>query len=127
MSRQMDNSGKTREEQRSIGHLVLSTNNALRVGKSTGIATIHASADLMEWVSLEGGSVFRDYTAEQRRRMASEGRALPDGSFPIGTCEDAENAIHAQGRAKDKGEVVAHIRKRVRALGCSGDIFDPYK
>lgn len=71
----------------------------------------------------------KDYSAEERRRMAKSGQALPDGSFPIANCSDAENAIRAQGRADPsrRGTVKAHIRKRVRALGCSGDIFDDYK
>jgi hypothetical protein len=67
------------------------------------------------------------YTPEQRRRMAKTGEALPDGSFPIANCADAERAIRAQGRAKDQDRAVAHIRKRVRTLNCSGDIFEDYK
>lgn len=61
--------------------------------------------------------------------MAKNGQALPDGSFPIANCTDASNAIRAQGRtpASNRGRVRGHIRKRVRALGCSGDIFDDYK
>ena len=68
-------------------------------------------------------------SAEDRRRMAKSGVALPDGSFPIPDCDYAERAIRAQGRANpgDRAKVVAHIRKRVKALGCSGDIFDRYK
>lgn len=77
-------------------------------------------------VEAEFGDGFA-YTAEQRRRMAKNGQALPDGSFPIANCADADRAIRAQGRAKDQERAVAHIRKRVRALGCSGDIFDDYK
>lgn len=68
-----------------------------------------------------------DYNADQRRKMAKSGEALPDGSFPIANCSDAEKAIHAQGRAQDQGKAVAHIKKRVSSLGCSGDIFDNYK
>lgn len=68
------------------------------------------------------------YNAEQRRRMAKSGTAMKNGSFPIANCVDAENAIHAQGRAKGSQDaVVAHIRKRVASLGCSGTIFDKYK
>lgn len=67
------------------------------------------------------------YTAEERKKMAKSGEAMPDGSFPIANCADAENAIHAQGRAKDQNAAVAHIKKRVRALGCSGKIFDEYR
>lgn len=66
------------------------------------------------------------YNAEQRRKMAKSGEALPDGSFPIANCSDAEAAIHAQGRASDQGKAVAHIKKRVRALSCSGTIFENY-
>ena len=71
---------------------------------------------------------FKSYTAEQRRAMAKAGTAMPDGSFPIADCADAENAIRSQGRGgASQGRIVAHIKKRVGALGCSGDIFDPYK
>jgi len=67
------------------------------------------------------------YSEEDRKRMAKSGQAMPDGSFPIANCADAENAIHAQGRAKDQAAAVAHIKKRVRSLRCNGKIFDDYK
>ena len=66
-------------------------------------------------------------TAEERRKAADKGEALPDGSFPIRNCAEAEKAIHAQGRASDQDKVVRHIKKRVKALGCTGDIFEPYR
>lgn len=79
-----------------------------------------------------GGSrweAFKDYPAAERKKMAKDGRALPDGSFPIADCSDAEDAIRSQGRAapNKRAQVRAHIRKRVKALGCEGDIFEPYK
>lgn len=117
----------SREQQRVIGVLKLSTANSLDAGESTLIDTIHAAADTIEWLLIEGGDQFKDYSPKERRRMAQEGRAMPDGSYPIATCDDAEKAIRAQGRAKDQKKVVVHIRKRVRALRCSGDIFNPYK
>lgn len=117
----------TREEQRLIGRLKLSTDNSRNQGESTLIDTIHCTADQIEWLVIEGGDVFRDYTAKERRRMGTEGRAMPDGSFPIGDCSDAEKAIHAQGRAKDQAAVVSFIKKRVRALRCSGQIFEKYQ
>lgn len=61
-------------------------------------------------------SAFRDYDAEERRRMAEDGRALPDGSFPIADTEDLMNAIRAIGRAKDPEAAKAHIKKRAKAL-----------
>lgn len=72
---------------------------------------------------------FKDYPAAERRRMAKDGRALSDGSFPIKDCADAEDAIRSQGRAdpSKRNRVRAHIRRRVRSLGCSGSIFEPYK
>lgn len=76
--------------------------------------------------SLTDGS-FRTYTAEQRRKMADNGQALPDGSFPIADCADASNAIRSVGRASNRSAAEAHIRKRVKTLGCSGGIFDNWK
>jgi hypothetical protein len=66
-------------------------------------------------------------TAEQRRRWAKSGVALPDGSFPITKCSgegtSAENARRAIGRASEekRGRVRSHIAKRERALGCSNE------
>lgn len=56
------------------------------------------------------------YGGEQRERMAEEGNALPDGSFPIANVEDLKNAIQAFGRAKDKDAAKRHIMKRAREL-----------
>lgn len=86
-----------------------------------------------DWSALEGADAFQGITAEQRRRAAASGAALPDGSFPIEKCTgegaSAANAIRAQGRAPEgkRGRVRSHIRRRVRSLGCTGDIFDEYK
>jgi hypothetical protein len=60
---------------------------------------------------------FRDYTTDQRKKMADKGWALPDGSFPIADLADLKNAIHAIGRAGDPAAAKAHIKKRARALG----------
>lgn len=59
----------------------------------------------------------RDYSADERSRLAEQGKALPDGSFPIVDREDLENAIQAFGRAGDPAAAKAHIKKRARALG----------
>lgn len=59
----------------------------------------------------------RDYSTEERQRMAKNGEALPDGSYPIADREDLENAIQAIGRASDPAAAKAHIKKRARALG----------
>lgn len=119
----------TRGEQRQLGALRLATDRARKSNSSTLSETIHASADMLEWLTIEGGDVFRDYSAKVRRRMASEGSALPDGSFPIANCGDAADAIHSIGRAapSKRSAAEAHIRKRVRALHCTGSIFENWK
>jgi len=71
----------------------------------------------------EGNGVeFKDYSREQRDKMAKNGEALPDGSFPIHDCADLKNAISAFGRAGDKPKAKAHIKKRARALECDIDL-----
>jgi len=58
----------------------------------------------------------KDYSDKERKEMADKKEALPDGSFPIKTKKDLENAIEAFGRAKDKAEAKAHIIARAKAL-----------
>lgn len=64
----------------------------------------------------------RAFTDEQRDRMAKEGTALPDGSYPISNKDDLANAIQAFGRAKDKSAAKRHIMKRAKALGAESMI-----
>jgi len=59
----------------------------------------------------------REYSSDERDRLAEQGKALPDGSFPIVDREDLENAIQAIGRAGDPEAAKRHIKKRARALG----------
>jgi hypothetical protein len=57
-------------------------------------------------------------TRQERQRLAEEGKALKDGSFPIRNVSDLKKAVHAYGRAKPghKGLVQKHIVKRAKAL-----------
>lgn len=59
----------------------------------------------------------RDFTAEERKKLAEEGKAMPDGSFPIKNKEDLKNAIRLAGQAKDKKAAIDFICRRARALG----------
>jgi len=74
-----------------------------------------------------------EFTAEQRRRLAARGQALPGGRFPIRNRADLENAIRAVGRAggpegteADRNEVRRFIIQRARALGLSELIPDTW-
>ena len=106
-----------RELQRAVGALGLGAATAVAEGRSTLLGTIHCDEVLMEHLANAGVELFKDYPAETRRRMAKEGRAMPDGSFPIADCGDAEDAIRAQGRAapSKRPAVKSFIRRRVGA------------
>jgi len=53
-----------------------------------------------------------------RLRLAQEGKALKDGSFPIRNTSDLRNAVQAYGRSKpgQRAAVRKHIMRRARAL-----------
>lgn len=69
----------------------------------------------------------RDFSAEERQRLAKSGEAMPDGSFPIVTTEDLDNAIRAIGRASDSAAAKRHIVKRARALGAEDHLPDDWR
>jgi len=66
------------------------------------------------------------YNADDRKRMAANGQALPDGSYPIADEDDLHNAIHAVGRGSNNSHdtIRRHIIKRAKALGLSSAIPD---
>ena len=59
----------------------------------------------------------RAFSEDMRTQMAQEGKALPDGSFPISNVEDLKNAISAYGRASNKEAAKNHIMKQAKAMG----------
>jgi hypothetical protein len=63
--------------------------------------------------------VFRDFSTDERKRLARAGIALPDGSYPIPNVASLQDAIQAYGRSNpsDRARVRAHIIKRAKALG----------
>jgi ATP-dependent protease ClpP protease subunit len=65
------------------------------------------------------------YNADDRKRMATDGHAMPDGSYPIADAEDLDNAIRAVGRGgSDHDAIRRHIIARAQALGLSSRIPD---
>lgn len=58
-----------------------------------------------------------------RKRMAKQGVALEDGSFPIPDKTHLYKAMQAFGRCPEdkRAALVAHIRRRARALGAVGE------
>jgi hypothetical protein len=57
-------------------------------------------------------------TRRMRKSLAKEGKAMPDGSFPIRNANDLRNAVKAYGRAKigKRAAVKKHIMRRAKAL-----------
>ena len=68
-------------------------------------------------------------SVKARKKLAQEGKALPNGSYPIRNEEDLKNAIQGYGRSKksDRAKVRRHIMKRARALGKADLIPDEWK
>lgn len=61
-----------------------------------------------------------DLSAEDRRRAAANGAAMPGGRFPIRNRGDLQNAIRAVGRASGDHDLVRRfIIRRANALGLS--------
>lgn len=67
------------------------------------------------------------FTAAQRKQLAKEGKAMPDGSYPIRNVTDLRNAIMDFGRGGSDPAVKRHIIKRARALGALDAIPDSWK
>jgi hypothetical protein len=80
--------------------------------------------DQWEWlmaqvVGLANPVHAREFSTQQRQKLAKKGNAMPDGSYPIANVQDLKNAIQAIGRAPaaKRSAVKSHIKKRARALG----------
>lgn len=68
----------------------------------------------------------REYTEEERASLAREGKALPDGSYPMPDCDAVGDAVQAYGRAPEshRAQLRALIRKRHEELGCHSPELD---
>ena len=66
---------------------------------------------------------------DERQKLAKEGKALPDGSFPIENVEDLRAAIKSYGRAKEsnKSAVQNHIIKMAKKLNVRHLIPESFK
>lgn len=69
----------------------------------------------------------RAFSTKEREELASSGKAMPGGGYPIENEGDLKNAIRAYGRGKNKPAVKEHIMRRARALGRSDIIPDKWK
>jgi len=74
------------------------------------------SARVKEASEFQYDDQFAFVSKKTRDKLAKEGKALPDGSYPIRNASDLKNAIQAFGRAKNKAATKRHIIKRANAL-----------
>lgn len=100
------------DEAKARVHSIIATQKAAEL-------SARVSATREEIAMMASAADFADFPREERERLAKEGKALRDGSFPIRNVEDLKNAVSAYGRAKktNRAKVRRHIIKRARKLG----------
>jgi hypothetical protein len=65
------------------------------------------------------------YDADDLKRMAASGAAMPDESYPIGDADDLDKAIRAVGRGGSSHDAIRrHVTARAKSLGKSSMIPD---
>lgn len=70
----------------------------------------------------------REFSVAERRKLAQEGKAMPNGSFPIENREDLQNAIRSIGLTKlPKNKVRRFIMRRAKDLGAEDLIPKSWK
>jgi hypothetical protein len=94
--------------------------DAKKAMRSANLQAITASAEAMREVALTAAAIaeLAKISNEDRAALAKEGKAMPDGAYPIRNAEDLKNAIQAYGRAKasERAAVRKHIMKQARSL-----------
>ena len=68
----------------------------------------------------------REFSAEEREKDAEAGVAMPDGSYPIKSAGDVENAARDYNRSGQKPDVKAHIIARAKAIGAENALPDDW-
>ena len=69
----------------------------------------------------------RHVSDAKRDELSKTPKAMDDGSYPIETVKDLENAVTAYGRAKDKAAAKAHIIRNAKRLGAMDKLPDDWQ
>ena len=67
-----------------------------------------------------------EFSAGEREKDAERGVAMPDGSYPIRSAKDIENAVRDYYRSGKKADVKAHIIARAKAIGAESALPDDW-
>jgi hypothetical protein len=104
----------------SAPNLKIRVREAKKALRASTLQTLTASAAELREKTLVAAAVaeLSKISEEERMQLAEEGKALPDGAYPIRDIEDLKNAIQAYGRSKpsERRMVRKHIIKRARQL-----------
>jgi len=104
----------------SAPNLKVRVREAKKALRAANLEALTASAQVLRERALTAAAIaeLAKISQEERAKLAEEGKALPDGAYPIRNEEDLKNAIQAYGRAKasERRMVRKHIMKRARQL-----------
>jgi hypothetical protein len=104
------------------------TDNAANPAPAGGDAEPDDGAVPPPAAASSGASYWASMPKDERDKAAKSGAAMPDGSYPITSCDgdnSVDTAIHAVGRGgADHDAIRAHIIKRAKSLGCASKIPD---
>ena len=67
------------------------------------------------------------FSDDERKRLAKQGKAMSDGGYPIRNREDLVNAVRAYGRGNNKEEVKKWIKKRAKELDAEQYLPDNWR
>lgn len=109
-------------------HLMMCFRRMEQYGDEDDGDSIMKSADFPSADELESAVTYvlkRKISSAERKRLASEGKALPDGSYPIENAEDLHNAaILARSGHGDVAAAKRLIAKRAKELGVANPLAD---
>jgi hypothetical protein len=66
----------------------------------------------------------RAFSDKKREDLAETGQAEDDGSYPIESKKDVENAVQSFGRSKNKKKTKAHIISEAKKIGAESSLPD---
>lgn len=63
------------------------------------------------------------FSAEERKKLAKQGKAMPDGSYPTPALSNLEDAVQAYGRETgDRSALKSYLTRRAVALQASSGL-----
>lgn len=98
-------------------HLAILTEGtgACSVDKGCGLLIANCACQEKDIPTIDSWT--NQYTGDYRRKLAADGLALPDGSFPVVNVADLETAVKAFSRAGSRTAAKRHLTKRAKELG----------